>query len=146
MERSLLPTQQERYFGSDAVPTWAKMLRLLQIRSCDINDIIDILGMDSDLVNDILTKMRKEQLVLMTPQRRNEKLVKIYEILPEGIEIIDKADMGKFNEQGSDTIQRLDIHEIIEQIQEMIKMSQLSDSERIGILNKIKVLKSKLDV
>ena len=41
--------------------------------------------------------MRKNQFVLMSPQRQEEKLNKIYEILPEGIEEIDKTETQGFN-------------------------------------------------
>ena len=33
----------------------------------------------------------------MSPQRQEEKLVKVYEILPEGIEEIDKAEINGFH-------------------------------------------------
>jgi len=77
---------------SHNIPTWAKILRLLQIKSCSMEQITDILRTSQDKLNADVEKLRKSQLVLMSPQRQKDRLVKIYEILPEGIEEIDKTE------------------------------------------------------
>ena len=128
---------------SNTLPIQTKILRLLQIRSCSIDDITNILGVSSDKVIDSLTKLRERQLVLMSPQRRSNKLVKIYEILPKGVMSIDT---GKIDGFDIDTTQNLEIHEIIDQIRDMIKDSQISDSQKTDILEKIIALKSRLDI
>ena len=43
-----------------------------------------------------IENLRKNQFVLMSPQRVEEKLIKVYEILPEGIEVIDKTETDGF--------------------------------------------------
>ena len=50
---------------SNNVPTWAKILRLLQIRSCSMEQITDILRTSEDKLIDDVEKLRKNQLVLM---------------------------------------------------------------------------------
>ncbi|MEO2201681.1 MAG: hypothetical protein ABGW47_03230, partial [Nitrosopumilus sp.] len=57
---------------SQNVPTWAKILRLLQIKSCTLNQIIIILKISEDKLVIELEKLRKNQFVLMSPQRKEE--------------------------------------------------------------------------
>ncbi len=57
---------------SKSVPTWAKILRLLQIKSCTMNQIIEILRITEDKLIKDLEKLRQNQYVLMSPQRVEE--------------------------------------------------------------------------
>lgn len=70
---------------SKDIPDWARVLRLLQIKSCNINEIRGILNISETSLSENIEKLRKNQFVLMSPQRQNDKVVKIYEILPAGI-------------------------------------------------------------
>ena len=81
---------------SSKIPIWAKILRLLQIKSCDLQQIIETIDSSEDKVFNELEQLRKNQLVLMSPQRLDDKLIKVYEILPEGIEVIDKTETQGF--------------------------------------------------
>ena len=55
-----------------------------------MEDVSEILGESSEDVFAEIEEMRKDQLVLMSPLREEDRLVKMYEILPEGIEAIKK--------------------------------------------------------
>ena len=77
---------------NDNVPIWAKILRLLQIKSCSMKQITDILRISENKVLEDLEKLRKNQFVLMSPQRQEDKIVKIYEIMTEGIAEIDRTE------------------------------------------------------
>ncbi len=81
---------------SSKIPIWAKILRLLQIKSCDLQQIIETIDSSENEIFNELEELRKNQLVLMSPQRQDDKLIKVYEILPEGIEIIDKTETDGF--------------------------------------------------
>ncbi len=59
---------------SDNIPTWAKILRLLQIKSCSMEQIIDILRISKDKLIIDVEKLRKTQFVLMSPQRQKKNL------------------------------------------------------------------------
>ena len=83
---------------SNNVPTWGKILRLLQIKSCSMNLISDILRISEDKLLEEVEKLRKNQFVLMSPQRQEDKIVKIYEILPEGIDEIDRTETEGFKQ------------------------------------------------
>jgi len=132
---------------SKNIPSWAKILRLLQIKSCNMEQIEDILKISkNELINEI-EKLRKSQFVLMSPQRLEDKLVKVYEILPEGIEEIDKTetegfDKTKFGEVKSE----VEILSIVDEIIKEIQDTTLEQTQKDSINEKLSKLKDKLEI
>ena len=132
---------------SENIPKWARVLRLLQIKSCSMDQISDILKISKEELSKEVEKLRKSQLVLMSPQRQDEKLVKVFEILSEGIEEIDRTetegfDKIKFGEQKSEG-------EILDTIDEIIKEIQdtaLDQKKKERIVEKLAELKTKLKI
>lgn len=130
-----------------SIPLWARILRLLQIKSCDIKEITHILGESKEGINQEMERLRKSQFVLMSPQRINETIVKTFEILPEGIEEIDKTekegfektDFGKKN-QGIEVLSKID------EIQKEIQDSHMEHVQKESIIKKLVELKNKLDI
>ena len=132
---------------SSNIPIWGRILRLLQIKSCNLNQIIEILAIDEDKIIHEIEQLRKNQLVLMSPQRQGDKLIKIYEILPEGINKIDKTETEGF-EQINFGESRLngEILEIIDKIKEEIQMTSIPESEKNNIIVKQNNLKNRLEI
>ncbi len=132
---------------SKNIPVWAKILRLLQIKSCSINQIEDILKISrNELVEDI-EKLRKNQFVLMSPQRIEEKIIKVYEILPEGVEEIDKTESEGFNNVNFGEIKsEIEILSIADEVIKEIQDSQLEKIKKDTIIKKLSKLKSKLEI
>ena len=132
---------------SKNIPVWAKILRLLQIKSCSINQIEDILKISrNELVEDI-EKLRKNQFVLMSPQRIEEKIIKVYEILPEGVEEIDKTESEGFNNVNFGEIKpEIEILTIVDEVIKEIQDSQLEEIKKNAIIKKLSKLKSKLEI
>ena len=93
---SITPVAKEFLWGS-SVPVWAKILRLLQIRSCSLEQIADMLAISQDAAYRSVEMLRKGQLILMSAQRYDEKIIRVYEILPEGIAEIDRAEKAGFD-------------------------------------------------
>jgi len=132
---------------SNNVPTWAKILRLLQIRSCSTEQITDILRMSEDKLIDDMEKLRKNQLVLMSPQRQEGKLVKVYEILPEGVEAIDRTETEGFNNTNFDEPKPDgEILSLINEIVKEIQDSQIDQPEKDSITGKLSKLKDRLEI
>jgi len=132
---------------SNSVPVWAKILRLLQIKSCSMKQITDILRTPEEEILDYLEKLRKNQFVIMSPQRQEDKIVKIYEIMAEGIEEIDKTEETGFeNTKFSEPLPRIEIISLIDEISKKIQGSQLDQSEKTSIVEKLSTLKSKLEI
>jgi len=132
---------------SNNVPTWAKILRLLQIRSCSMEQITDILRISEDKLIEDVEKLRKNQLVLMSPQRQEGRLFKVYEILPEGVEAIDKTETEGFNNTNFDEPKPdVEILSLINEIVKEIQDSQIDQPEKDSITGKLSKLKDRLEI
>ncbi len=132
---------------SDNIPTWAKILRLLQIKSCSLEQITDILRTSQDKLIEDLEKLRKNQFVLMSPQRQEDRLVKVYEILPEGIEEIDKTETDGFNNTNfNESKPEVEILSLIDEIVKEIQDFQMDQSKKDSITGKLSNLKDKLEI
>ena len=76
---------------TEEIPIWLKILRLLQIKSCNSGEISKYLKKSEiDLIDEI-EKLRS-QWVLMLPIKQVNRIIKTYKILPEGIEKIKRVD------------------------------------------------------
>jgi DNA-binding PadR family transcriptional regulator len=132
---------------SDNIPTWAKILRLLQVKSCSMKQISDILRTSEDRLIDDVEKLRKNQFVLMSPQRKEDRLVKVYEILPEGIEEIDKTETVGFDNTNFDEFKPgVEILSMIDEIVKEIQDFQIDQSKKDSITGKLSNLKDKLEI
>ena len=129
------------------VPIWAKILRLLQVRSCNLSEIGEILRLPEEKVFDNIEKLRKNQLVLMSPQRQNEKVIKVYEILPEGIEKIDRTESEGFQDASFDQIKpEIEILELIDEVIKEIQDSQMDTLKKDIVIRKLSKVKDKLEI
>jgi len=132
---------------SSNIPIWGKILRLLQIKSCNLDQIIKILGITEEKIKEEVEKLRKNQFILMSPQRQEGKLIKIYEILPEGIQEIDKTEtegfdriiFGELKSNGG-------ILKSIIEIKKDIDELQILQSQKDKILEKLTSLENKLEI
>ena len=132
---------------SPNIPTWARVLRLLQIKSCNLNQIVDIIGISEDEIVIEIEKLRKNEFLLMSPQRQENKLIKVYEILPDGIYEVDKTETDGFNEIKFDGLKSNGgILEIIDEIKKDVQNISNSNIEKDKIIEKLNNLKSKLEI
>lgn len=132
---------------SDNVPMWAKILRLLQIKSCNMKQITDVLRTSEEKLTEDMKRLRKNQFVLMSPQRQDDKLVKVFEILPEGIEEIDKTKTDGFKNTNSDKSKsEIEIPSLIEEIVKDVQDSQMDQTGKDNIIEKLSNLKNKLEI
>ena len=129
------------------IPLWARILRLLQIKSCSMKEISDILEESEEKIDQEIEKLRKSQFVLMSPQRVNEIIIKIFEIMPEGIEEIDKTETEGFEKINFEkNNQSIEILSIIDEIQKEIQDSQMELTQKESIVKKLVELKNKLEI
>ena len=131
---------------SKNMPTWARILRLLQIKSCNMKQIEDILKISKEEISIEIERLRKNQFVLMSPQRLDEKIIKVYEILPEGIEIIDKTETDGFENTKFGDTKPIEILSTIDEIEKEIQDSQLEQSKKDSISKKLSKLKDRLEI
>jgi hypothetical protein len=132
---------------SSSIPTWARVLRLLQIKSCNLNQIVDIIDISEDKIIVEIEKLRKNEFLLMSPQRQENKLMKVYEILPDGIQEVDKTETEGFNKiKFGELKSNGGILEIIDEIKKDIQNTINSDIEKNNIIEKLNNLKNKLEI
>ncbi len=132
---------------SKNIPIWAKILRLLQIKSCSIGQIESILKISRNEIIEEIEKLRKNQFVLMSPQRIEGKVIKVYEILSEGILEIDKTETEGFgNTKFGEVKQDVEILSVIELIIKEIQDTQLEQSKKDSIIEKLSAIKEKLEI
>ena len=132
---------------SKNIPTWAKILRLLQIKSCSIGQIESTLKISRNEIIEEIEKLRKNQFVLMSPQRIEDKVIKVYEILSEGILEIDKTETEGFgNTKFGEVKQDVEILSVIELIIKEIQDTQLEQSKKDSIIEKLSAIKEKLEI
>ena len=143
---SITPVAKEILWGEN-VPIWAKVLRLLQVKSCSMDQIIDILQLEESKILQQVEKLRQSQFVLMSPQRQDDKIIKVYEILPEGIEEIDKTETEGFDKIKFGEIKpEIEILSLIDEITKEIQDSQIETEKKTSIIEKLSKLKTKLNV
>jgi DNA-binding MarR family transcriptional regulator len=112
-----------------------------------MDQIEDILKISKEELSQEIEKLRKNQFVLMSPQRMDERLIKIYEILPEGIEAIDKTETEGFeNTKFGEIKPEVEILSIIDEIRKEIQDSQLEQTKKDSISEKLSKLKDKLEI
>ena len=73
------------------VPIRLRILRLLEIRPASLEEIAEILHEQKDNL-DVIEKLRKEHMILMSALRKKGQLVKMYELLPKGADIIKELE------------------------------------------------------
>ena len=132
---------------SKSIPIWARILRLLQIKSCSIEQITEIITISKNELYENLETLRKHQFVIMLPQRQEEKIIKVYEIQSEGIEKINKTEKEgfeniEFNESGKN----LEILTSIDEIVNEIKKLETNQFEKEEIIKKLLKLKDNLEI
>jgi len=127
----------------EQIPLEVKILRLLEIKPLDIESISNFLRKPENELTDEIEKLRKKQLVLMSTLRQESKLIKMYEILPEGIEEIRKIEeFGFQNMELEGKSPKKEIFELINELMEGINNElDLNDKKRYMILKLDKIKK-----
>lgn len=130
---------------SGDIPSWARILRLLQIRSSDMNHVASVLDIPAKEAASVLGELRKGRLVLMSPQRIDGTVTRVFEILPEGAEALDRAEAGGFKTMPS-TGPGTEAPDIIDDIVARIQESSLGDSEKEPLLESVRRLRDRLGI
>jgi hypothetical protein len=128
------------------IPLWIKILRILEIKPQSIEKISSWLLSEQIQIQKEIEELRKRQLVLMSPLRNKEGIVKIFEILPEGIEEIKKA-QSQGVQNIPDTINpQVEILSLLEETIKDVKGSEeISDRKKDKIISNLEKIKDKLE-
>ena len=129
------------------IPLWIKILRILQIKPQSAERISSILLLGKNQIQTEIEDLRKRQLVLMSPLRTGDGIIKTYEILPEGIDEIKKAPSPEILEKPGKIKPEVEILSIIEEIINEVKEIQgESDEKKEKIISNLKKIRDKLEI
>ena len=132
---------------SEKIPLWVRILRLLEIKSHTINVISKILRESVADIEEQLEDLRKNQLVLMSPIRKEGRLEKIFEILQEGKEYLKKIESEGIPQKIHGTMPtETEILKLLEQLTDEINQSKLSQNEQKSMTSKLEKIKARLNV
>ena len=128
---------------SDSIPLWARILRLLEIRSCGIVDMMAILRIGQHgLLEEALGGLQREGFVMAAPQIRGGGPQKVYEILPEGIERMDTISREGSGTYASQIPKGPGTYNLINEIERIVSASHtMSAGERRAVLQKVSGLR-----
>ena len=129
------------------IPMWIKILRILEIKSQSLEKISSFLLLSKDLIQNEIEDLRKRQLVLMSPFRNEAGLVKMYEILAEGIEQIKKAQSEGVQNKPEIKKPQIEIWSIIDEtIEEVKELEGISEKKKDDIISNLLKIKDKLEI
>lgn len=132
---------------SEQIPIGVRILRLLEVKSFDIESISNFLRKTEGELTEDIEKLRKKQLVLMSPLRQDSKLIKMYEILPEGIEEIKKIEeLGYQSNESEEKSPKNEIVELINELIEEINGESEINNKKNHIILKLEKIKEKLNL
>jgi len=154
-ERNLITMNKEGSFSitedvkkalwDENTPIEIRILRILEISPQMLQKIASLLLIQEDRINKTIEELQKNHLVLMSTVKKEERIVKMYEILPEGVEYLSRVNSGitqsisELNPQ----LKNLDI--LQDTIEEISRLKNISEEEKNKIIKNLESVKKNLD-
>ena len=92
-----------------------------------------------------LEELRKNQLVIMSPIRNEQGIIKMYEILPEGLEEVQKVVSGE-NIKLPKAEPEIEILSLLDEtIKEIKKISEMSGNKKLELVARLEKIKEKIE-
>ena len=156
-DRKLISLQEDGSFSitdlarhtlwDEAIPLWVRILRILEIKSFSTEEMIYFLKKDEKKILDELEMLRKNNLVLMSPQRMDSKIIKVYEILPEGVEKIHSVEIEGVDKHTlkENLDKKAEVTTIINQITRDVNDLEISFDKKEKIITGLQKIAEKID-
>ena len=154
-ERNLITMNKEGSFSitedvkkalwDENTPIEIKILRILEISPQTLQKIASLLLIQEDRIRRVIEELQKNHLVLMSTVKKEERIVKMYEILSEGVEYLSTVNLGitqsisELNPQ----LKNLDI--LQDTIEEISKLKNISEEEKNKIIKNLESVKKNLE-
>jgi hypothetical protein len=131
---------------TEKIPLWLKILRFLEIKSGNIDEISRILKKTENELNTEIEKLRKMELILMLPIRKENRIIKTYEIIQEGIEKIKRAEENGFQFELEDVNDsKVEIQKLLDQVIKEIG-ENYDTANNQNIILKLQQIKEKINL
>jgi len=154
-ERNLIAMNKEGSFSitedvkkvlwDENTPIEIRILRILEISPQTLQKIASLLLIQEDQIHQAIEELQKNHLVLMSTVKKEERIVKMYEILSEGVEYLSRVNLGitqsisELNPQ----LKNLDI--LQDTIEEISKLKNISEEGKNKIIKNLESVKKNLD-
>ena len=154
-ERNLITMNKEGSFSitedvkkvlwDENTPIEIRILRILEISPQTLQKIASLLLIQEDRIRRVIEELQKNHLVLMSTVKKEERIVKMYEILSEGVEYLSRVNLGitqsisELNPQ----LKNLDI--LQDTIEEINRLENISEEEKNKIIKNLESVKKNLD-
>jgi len=126
-------------------PTELKILKILEIGPQMSQKLASILLSTQEKIEKSLEELRKNHLILMSTVKNEMGIVKMYEILPEGAEYLERPTPEK-NQMSSDSKKNSKNVQILENIIGKISgLTKFSEEEKTEIISSLKKIKENLE-
>ena len=127
------------------IPLWVNILRVLEIKSFSSEEISKFLKKTEQEIFDEVENLRKNQLVLMSPHRIDSKIIKIFEILPEGREKLKIVEKEGFEKHGLEKSEK-QIISIVNQVIKEINEAEITLEKKETMISKLTKIKERLEI
>lgn len=137
--------EARKVLWDESTPLEIKILRILDISPQIPQKIASLLLIREGKIQNTIEEMQKNHLVLMSTVKKEVGIVKMYEILPEGVEYLDRANLG-INQVLSELNPQLKNLDILQDtIEEIRKLNNISKEEKNKIITNLESVKKNLD-
>lgn len=127
--------EARKILWDNGTPLKTRILRLLQIKSFEECDVARYLLESQDATIKEIDELRKEGLLIFTTIKKDDRIIKVCEIMQEGIDYI----------QGKPVDSRSLIQKTLDSISSKIQNPKTDEQKLKEILEKLKALSTELD-
>ena len=154
-ERNLITMNKEGSFSitedvkkalwDENTPIEIRILRILEISPQTLQKIASLLLIQEDRIHKAIEELQKNHLVLMSTVKKEERIVKMYEILSEGVEYLSRVNLGITQSISELNPQLKNLDSLQDTIEEISKLKNISEEEKNKIIKNLESVKKNLD-
>ena len=122
-------------------PIEIRVLKILEIAPQMLPNIASFLVISEEMIQNVIKELQMSHLVLMTTIKNELGIVRSFEILPEGLEHLEKVYSGEIQQISESILAKKNIgiiQNIIEEIKNLNEISMDSKNKIISDLNELK--------
>lgn len=137
--------ETKKFLWDENTPTELKILRILRVSPQTLEKLSSFLLNQDNKIQKLIEELQKNHLVLMSTFKNELGIQKMYEILPEGLEYIDKADSGIIKNLNELNPQLKNLEILQTTIQEIERLEGISEDVKNRLISNLQNIKNNLD-
>jgi len=146
-DRSFSITEEARkILWDENTPIEIKILSVLDISPQMLQKISSLLLIEENQIKKTIEELQKNHLVLMSTVKNEAGIVKMYEILPEGVEYLDKANSGSVQTLSELNPQLKNLGVLEDTLNEIRRLKDISEETKNKIIANLESIKKNLEI